>query len=391
MPTLPPAAFPFIEVNISTKGLQPAAQRSPGVIAVVGVAGAATTPENTPTVIGSSAEAIAAFGATGALTASLSVALKQNPRASKIYGVRAVAGTSTTPPKYAEALASLEGADDVTFVSLANESDVGGAGERLKALLKHVEDASADGNKRIGVAMVDPSIQKSATPNYVDNVKNKYQSIKSTVSRLVLVAARGAVDSDDNPVDVATAAMSAIAGHAPHISPVLKPIFGVKIPVASQFGASEIKKLSDENIIPIIDPALIPGESLHFAEGRCYTTLADLLYVDTIRMLDQVDFELKAGLIGTVGDARITKSGMLSVKVRTEAILEVLMRNEVIAGYGVQIPVLDMLSIPEAARSPADNKVIADARSTRVVEMIVSITYGPAVHFLRVTLAPKFT
>jgi hypothetical protein len=67
------------------------------------------------------------------------------------------------------------------------------------------------------------------------------------------------------------------------------------------------------------------------------------------------------------------------------------MRNEVIAGYSVQIPVLDVLSIPEAARSPADNKMIADARSTRVVDMIVSITYGPAVHFLKVTLAPKFT
>lgn len=388
MPTLPPAAFPFIEVTISTKGLQPAAQRSPGVIAVVGVGSNTATPENTPTVIGSVDEAKTAFGATGALTASLTVALKQSPRASKMYGVRAGAGT---PPKYAEALASLEGADDVTFVSLANEPDVGNAGERLKALLKHVEDASGDGNKRLGVAMVDPAIQKSASPNYIDNVKTKYASIKSTVSRLVLVAARGAVDSDGNPVDVATAAMSAIAGHAPHISPVLKPIFGVRIPVASQYGASEVKKLSDENIIPIIDPALIPGESLHFAEGRCYTTLADLLYVDTVRMLDQVDFELKAGLIGTVGDARITKSGLISVKVRTEAILEVLLRNDVIAGYGVQIPVLDVLSIPEAARSPADNKVIADARSTRVVEMIVSITYGPAVHFLRVTLAPKFT
>jgi hypothetical protein len=388
MATLPPAAFPFIEVNISTKGLQPAAQRSPGVIAVVGVGGSTATTENVPTVIGSVEEATAAFGATGALTSSLTIALKQNPRASKIYGVRAAAGT---PPKYAEALSALEGADDVTFVSLAGEADVGGANEKLKALLKHVEDSSSAGNKRIGVAMVDPLILKSATPNYVDNVKAKYLSVKSTVSRLVLVAARGAVDANDQTADVATAAMSAIAGYAPHISPVLKPIFGLRIPVESQFGASEIKKLSDENIIPIIDPALIPGESLHFAEGRCYTTLADLLYVDTIRMLDQVDFELKAGLIGSVGDARITKAGMLSVKVRTEAILEVLMRNEVIAGYSVQIPVLDVLSIPEAARSPADNKMIADARSTRVVDMIVSITYGPAVHFLKVTLAPKFT
>jgi len=393
MATLPPAAFPFIEVTIDTKGLQPVAQRAPGVIAVVGVAGTTTTPENTPVVIETTDDAKAKFGATGALTASLTLALKQSPRASKVYGVRAAVTTGATPTiKYADALAALEGADDVTFVTLANETDVGAnAGEGLRALLKHVEDSSSNGFKRLAVAMVDPAIAKTPGTDYVATVKTKYASIKSTVSRMVLVAARGAMDGDGKAADVATAAMSAMAGRAPHISPVLKPVFGLSIPVASQYGASEIKGLSDENIIPIIDPALVPGESLHFAEARCFTTLADLLDVDTVRTLDKVDFDLKAGLIGTVGDARITKAGMLTVKVRTESILEGLLRSDVIAGYSVQIPVLDALSIPESARSGADNNLIAEARASRVVPMLVSITYGPAVHLLRVSLAPKFT
>jgi hypothetical protein len=33
---------------------------------------------------------------------------------------------------------------------------------------------------------------------------------------------------------------------------------------------------------------------------------------------------------------------------------------------------------------------VADARANRTVDMFVSVTYGPAVHRLKVTLAPKF-
>ena len=56
------------------------------------------------------------------------------------------------------------------------------------------------------------------------------------------------------------------------------------MPVASQYSPSEIMSLSDANIIPIIDPALIVGESVHFAEGRCFTTDASLLYIDIVRV-----------------------------------------------------------------------------------------------------------
>src|SRR5687767_12541171 len=119
------AAYPFIEVRIDTSGLTPVAQRAPGVIAIVGrtaagAAGGAAAPD-TPHVVSTSDDAVTLFAQKvgtavndTALSRALKIAMLQDPTPSKIYGVRV--GTD-----YAAALASLEGVDDVTFVSLAEE------------------------------------------------------------------------------------------------------------------------------------------------------------------------------------------------------------------------------------------------------------------------------
>jgi hypothetical protein len=379
-----PPAFPFVDVDIDLSALRPVAQRSPGVIAVVG-AGTTATAENSPVEISTVDDARTAFGATSTLKQSLEVALLQDPKPSKVYGVRA----SGTPPDYASALAALEGVDDVTMVALANEPGVGAAGQKLQALKSHVELTSSEGNKRIGFAMVDPA--KARSSSYVTDVKSTYQPLISSDSRMVLVAARGAKDErTGGDADVATAAMAAVAGYLPHISTVLKPIRGFTVDTKSKFSPTEIKQLSNENMIPVIDPALLPGSGLNFAEGRCFTSAPERLYIDIVRTLDDIEFRLKAGLIGSIGDARITKSGMTAVKVRTEAILGVLQRNEVIDGFRVQIPVLDILSVPESIRTPPEREIVRTSRQTRSVEMNISITYGPAVHYLRVRLAPTF-
>jgi hypothetical protein len=186
--------------------------------------------------------------------------------------------------------------------------------------------------------------------------------------------------------------MAAIAGYAPHISIVLKKLRGITIPRESQYSPAEIKGLSSDanNINPIIDPTLIVGESLHFAEGRCFTSDASMLYVDIVRTLDDIDFRLKAGLIGSVGDARITKAGMTQVKVRTEGILGPLKAGSVIDDFVVQIPVLDVLALPQSTWTTTDTALVTTARANRTVDMIVTITYGPAVHRLKVALTPKF-
>jgi hypothetical protein len=376
------AAYPFIEVKIDTSALQPVAQRMPGVIAIVGTtpagANGGTAAENTPTAVDTLAQAADLFAKVNPDK------MLQDPKPSKIYGVRVAEGGT---PAYGAGLAALEGLDDVTFVSLAEESTPGAPSNgapatHLHALKSHVENMSAQGFKRIGVAMVDPTTAKSNT--YVNDVKTAVGPLKSDSSRMVLIAARGATS------DAATAAMSAMAGYEPHISLVLKRVRGVTMPAPAQYAPSEIKQLSEEGIIPLIDPSLIVGESLHFAEGRTYTTDASLLYVDIVRTLDDIDFRLKAGLIGLVGDARITKPGLTLLKSATEGILGPLQRRAVIDNFSIEIPVLNLLSLPETSWSPADRNIITTARANRTVDMFVSVTYGPAIHMLKVTLAPKF-
>ena len=384
------AAFPFIEVQIDTSALQPVAQRSPGVIAVVGASSAGDASANAPTVCDTLADAVTHFGATSALTQSLAIAFLQDPAPSKVYGVKI--GGSGADADLAAALDALNATDDVDFVSLAGVTDP----KQLLALKNHVEQASAAGHKRLGVAMVDPTKAKTAT--YVTDILNTVHptaagsaDLLSSVSRMVVVAARGAtLDDGKTQADAATAAMAAIAGYAPSTSIVLKRIRGLSIPVDKQFTAAEIKGLSEANIIPIIQPSMIVGGGFFFGEGRCFTSDATMLYVDIVRVLDDIEFRLRAGLIGTVGASRITKAGLTSIRLRVEGILGPLQSAAVIDDFTVSIPVLDILSIPESARSPGDEATVVTARSTRQVDVLLSITYGPAVHRLNVTLAPKF-
>jgi hypothetical protein len=388
------AAYPFIEVMVDTRALVPIAQRSPGVIAIVGKTPAAaaggSAAANTPLVVDTLDQAADLFARRNAdgtvaetvLYQSLAIAMQQDPKPTKIYGVK-VAGDN-----YAAALAGLEAADDVTFVALANEVGVGAAATagnpptNLMALKAHVEAMSSQGQKRMGVAMVNPGTAKS--PTYVADVNNAVTGLKSDSGLMVMVAARG------SSTDAATAAMAAIAGYQPHISIVLKQVRGVSMPIASQYNPSEIKGLSEAGINPLIDPALIVGEGIYFADGRAYSTDPALSFVDTVRVLHAAEFSLKAGLIGMIGDARITKAGMTRVLARVEGILGPMRQAAVIYDFSITIPVLNILRLPETAWTATDSAIVAGARASRTVEMLVSITYGPAVHRLRVTLAPKF-
>jgi len=200
----------------------------------------------------------------------------------------------------------------------------------------------------------------------------------------VLIAARGA------DADPAAAAMGAIAGYSPSTSVVLKQVRGFSMPVTTQYAPAEITNLAGAGVIPVVDPALIPGTGLYFADGGTFSSDATRSYVDIVRVLDDIEFRLRAGLIGTVGDSRITKPGLTSIRIRIEGILGPLQRAAVIDDFSVSIPVLDILSVPESARTPGDEAQVVTARSTRQVDVLISITYGPAVHRLNVTLAPKF-
>jgi len=391
MPQTLPAAFPYIQVNINTAGLVPTAQRLPGVIAIVGEtpAGAdgGTALVNRPEEVASIAHAAQLFAKVSnagvvtptTLYESLRLAMLQDPKPSKVYGVRVTAGN------HAEGLAALDGVDDITFVALAGVTAIGTANPPtgLLALKAHVETASADGNKRIGVAMIDPAVARSTT--YVADMTTAIKPLQSGNGRMLMLAARGATG------DAAAATMAAVAAYQPHISMVLKQVKGFAIPAHEQYTPTEITQLSAAGLNAIIDPALIVGESLHLADGKLYSSDAALGFVDVVRTLDDIDFRLKAGLIGLVGDARITAGGLIRVKARIEGILGRLRRAGVIDGFSITIPVLTLLSLPEAAWDTTDREMVRTARETRTVEVDLQVVYGPAVHRLAVTLSPSFT
>ncbi|MDA0160853.1 hypothetical protein OM076_11305 [Solirubrobacter ginsenosidimutans] len=381
------AAYPYVEVKVVPPP-PPVVQRAPGVVAVVGKTpdgdGGGTATPNHPERVDTLDDAATLFaqrdgdGAVVATTLykSLVLAMLQDPRPSKIYGVR-VQGDD-----YAAALAGLEAADDVTMVSLANEVDVGTADPPtgLLALKAHVETMSAGGQRQIGFAMVDPATAKNTT--YVADVLATSEPLKSSTNRMVLLAARGANG------DIATAGMAAVASLPPHYSVVLKKINGVTMPIPQQYAPGEIAKLAEAKVIPIIDPALIAGESLHFGDG--YLFGADNQWIDLVRTLDDIEFRLRAGLIGLVGDARITKPGMTLLRTQVDGILGVLQRAAVIDDYLISIPVLDVLSIPEPARTATDSAILKTARENRTVDLVTTIFYGPAVSKLVLTLVAKF-
>ena len=387
------AEYPFIQVTIDTRGLQPVAKRAVGNVAVVGDAGGfGTAVANVPVMVGSEAEARTLFAdtdASGAITnsgrlyASLKTVLQQDPAPSRVYAV--ATADAGGDPDYAAALSSLAAAP-VQFVCLANETDA----DQLEVLKDHIETVSADGNRRIGVAMVDPALAVGAGETFAGNADDTYGDIKSDLSRMVLAAARVPVDGNGLPeTDVAAAVMGTIAGYDVHISVLMKQVRGPKIPVERQFTASEIKQLAEVFIIPIIDPDLVPGEGLFLGSGRAYTTDTSRLYVDIVRTLDQIEFLLKAGLIGSIGNVRIDRLGMQALKSRFDGILQPLMSSRVIADYSVDIPLLPILEAEEAARTPGQAATLTDARTSRVVEVLLSVVYAGAVHFLDINLALK--
>jgi hypothetical protein len=369
-------AYPFIEVAVKPPPA-PVAQRSPGVVAVVGKSDAGSAAINEPHSIYTADDAETLFGANTPLTNSLELAMSQNPRPSGIYGVKVT-------DDYAAGLAALEAVDDVSFVSLANETAVGTANPAtaLLALKKHAEDMTNQGSPRIGVAMVDPAIAKSNT--YAADVIAAVGALKSDSSGMIMVAARGANG------DAASAVMAAIAGYEPHISVVLKQVREISMPKASQYSPSEIVDLSKAGIIPVIDPTLIPGEGLHLAEGQLFTNDAHIPYIDLARTLFDIQFRLKAGLIGEIGDARITKEGLTSLKARVEGILGPLKRRAVIDDFSCVIEALNILNLPQSTWAPTDKQIVETARATRTVEVFASITYGPAVHTLKLTLETNY-
>jgi hypothetical protein len=184
-----------------------------------------------------------------------------------------------------------------------------------------------------------------------------------------------------------------IAGYDPHISMLLKPVSIT----TGLFTAAEIDAINGSetfNSPPaglgvnwLSDPVLIPGGGVYLGEG--YTgNPGGKKFIDIVRTIDDVSFRLKAQLIYTIGSLRISRAGLRTLIAQVQAVLDPLVRGEVIEGYDIVVPILSLLDKDPAKLLPAELTQINNAQSQRLVEMLVAVDYAGAIH--RIALNLKF-
>lgn len=369
-------AIRYIRVNPIADMFTPVS-RPTGNVAIIGMAGTgATVPANVGREVSDPTDTTL-FGAGSDLTNAIALAYRQTPGPSLVYGIRLAA---TTPASFDDALTVAEGLP-VQFVIFANtplNATTGAASGAIGKLSAHVETVSrlgADGKERMGVAMLttgvkDPSIVSGALVN----------------ERMVYTAHRSAQD-------VAAAVAGTIAGYSPPTSMLLKP---VAVDMPDQFSDADIEKINGQepntNSPPagqgvnwLVDPPLIAGRGLYLGEG--YTgNPGGKKFVDVVRALDDISYQLKANLIRSIGSVRISRSGLQTIVVRIESVLDPYVQDGVVDRYEVVIPVLVLLEKDPSSLTPAQLAQIKKARDSRLIEMTVLVVYQGAAHRIGINL-----
>jgi hypothetical protein len=352
---------------------------------------------NTPVPF-SDAEA-AASQCPGLLGASIQMAFRQSPGPALIYAVR-------TPPSpaladWTAALNAIQTAN-VQFVVLSMVSldptsgavDAGGNPQGpIAALANHVVNVSkaGDGLERMGVAMLTKDAADPAPAN-----KPLLNSLLQS-DRMVFIAHRSTEDA-------AAAVAGVIAGYEPQVSVLLKPV----AIDSDLFTPSQIEKISEAldtsqspptalietDLTPpqgcgfnwLTQTPLIPGGGFYMGEGYTGDPAHGVKWIDVRRTLDDITFQLKAQLIGAIGNLRLTRADLRTMIGLFEAVLIPLQNNNVIDNFKISVRLLDLLDKDPSTLTAAEQAEIADARNNRLASAIVAIVYAGAVHRLNITL-----
>lgn len=346
------------------------ATRSFGDIAIVGK-GPAGGPSD-PREFTNPADAVAAYPAAAAgtltdLAASISLAFRQSPPPTTVWGVQ----VNDATPDYDAALAKVANLN-VQIVVLANMPLNAANAATLGKLANHVATVSntgGDGKERIGVAMLDPTLTATdAAALNTGSVKNE---------RMFLIAHKATEDA-------AAATAGVIAGYEPHISILLKPI---KINGMNRlFSDSDIDTLDKASINWITSPVLIPGQSLFLGEGYTADPSQNKKYIDIVRTIDDVNFRIKAELIQAIGNYRVSRRGLRGVVTLVQAVLAPLVAQEVIEDFSIFIPLLALLDKDPLTLSAAELTEIQNGQASRSVDMVVTVVYAGAIHRLHINL-----
>jgi hypothetical protein len=302
----------------------------------------------------------------GALGQSIKTAFVQSPGPTTVWAI------ATDPADAANRLANglTEAAKiNVQIVVLANTplTAPGQGSAEIEALATHcntVSNTGADGMERIGVAMLGNGV--TIRPNLI--------SATMAQNRMTMIA-------HHSTEDAAAAAAGVIAGYAPHISLLLKQI---TINMDQVFSDSEIDAFNTNRINWVTRTPLIPGAGFYIGEG--YTLGADQPYIDIVRTIDEISFDLKATLIRSIGVLRVTRAGLRALVSEMSAVLQPLQDDAVIDSYLVFFPLLTLLDKDPTKLTDVELQEIHNAQATRTVNSIVTIEYAGAIHRLNITL-----
>ncbi|WP_405975261.1 hypothetical protein OG496_47045 [Streptomyces sp. NBC_00988] len=311
----------------------------------------------------------------GELGKALTLVFRQSPGPTLVYGVP----VDATAPDWKSALAVVAGLN-VQLVVLANtpidatsktpEGPIGLLSDHVTS----VSQTGADGMERMGVAMLPKG---------------------STVPKVILSNERMVYIAHNSDEDAAVAVTGTIAGYEPFVSLLLK-----KVNIDSPpFNPTDIDALNGPAEVSgsgptgagvnwLTSPALIPGNGVYMGEGYTGDPGSPKKYIDVCRFVDHLSFLLKAQLIGSIGNVRISRSGLRALIAQMEAVLSPFVDAGVLNSFEIVVPVLVLLDKDPATLTPDEANRIHTAEVQRLVQVLAAVEYAGAVH--RISIDLKF-
>jgi len=308
----------------------------------------------------------------GELSTAIALAFSQTPGPTLVYGVPVAAEN----PDLAAALDAV-GTLNVQFVVLSNtfvneaNNVEDGPIHLLSQHVSSVSNTGPDGMERMGVAMLE---------------KGEHDpTVILANERMVYIA-------HNSDQDAAVAVAGTIAGYEPSVSMLLKPVNITSAPFKpadiEELNGAETSKSGPHGLGVnwLTTPALIPGNGVYLGEGYTGSAGTGKKYIDVVRFVDDVSFRLKAQLISSIGNVRITRSGLRALIAQMEAVLTPLLDADVLNSFELVIPVLTLLDKDPAARTATEQQQIHDAEVARLVQVLAALEYAGAVHRISITL-----
>ena len=346
--------------------------RAFGNIAVAGRVTSQVAIPTPPVPLAFTDPADAQAGVPGELGDAIALAFAQTPGPTLVYGIP----VASDAPDWAAALDAVTGLN-VQLVVLANtpvDAASTAADGPINLLSSHVTSVSntgADGLERMGVAMLEKG---SADPTKI--LANE---------RMVYVA-------HQSEQDAAAAVAGTIAGYEPAVSLLLKP---VRI-TSPSFTPAQIDALNGDEVSTsgpagkgvnwLTSPSLIPGNGVYMGEGYTGDPSQGKKYIDVVRVVDDVSFRLKAQLINSIGNVRISRSGLRALIAQMEAILNPLLDDGTLNSFELVVPLLTLLDKDPATLTADEAALIHAAEVARLVQVAAALEYAGAIHRISITL-----